>query len=150
MKFFVTIQLYGNNQQPGIAVPDEVVKALGSGKKPAVVVRIKDYTYRSTVAVMGGQSLLPISAEHRKGAGVAAGDEIEVEITLDTEPRVVDVPSDFAAAMDLVAEAKQYFETLSYSNKRLFVGPIEEAKTAETRQRRIDKAISLLREGRLK
>lgn len=150
MKFNAIIQLYGNNNQPGIAVPDEVVSELGSGKKPAVIVTIGNYTYRSTVAAMSGQFLLPISAEHRKGAGVAPGDQVEVDIVLDSEPRVIDVPPDFAASLDLVSDAKQFFDKLSYSNKRRFVISIEEAKTAETRQRRIDKAIHLLKEGRLR
>lgn len=149
MKFSATIGLYGNNQ-PGIAVPDEVIRNLGSSKKPAVTVTIGDYTYRSTVAVMGGQFLLPLSAEHRKGAGVVPGDEVAVDIELDMEPRVIDIPSDFAASLDLVADARQFFDRLSYSNKRRFVISIEEAKTDETRKRRIDKAISLLREGRLR
>lgn len=148
MKFNAMIQLYGINQQPGISVPEEIIRELGSSKKPAVMVTIRQYTYRSTVAKMDGQFLLPISTEHRKGAGVAPGDEVEVEIILDTEPRIIDVPSDFAASLDLVADARQFFDKLSYSNKRLFVASIEEAKTAETRQRRIERAINLLREGR--
>jgi uncharacterized protein YdeI (YjbR/CyaY-like superfamily) len=92
--------------------------------------------------------MLPISADNRTGAGIAAGDEVDVDIELDTQPREVTVPPDLAAALDQDAEAKQHFESLSYSRKQWFVLPIEDAKTAETRQRRIDKAISTLREGK--
>ena len=100
MKFDAIIGLYGNNNQPGIPVPDEVVKDLDGGKKPAVMVTIGHYSYRSTIATMGGHFLLPISAEHRKGAGVAAGDKVEVELALDTEPRVIQIPPDFAASLE--------------------------------------------------
>jgi hypothetical protein len=148
MKFKAVIELHGKNKQPGIPVPDEVVRGLGGGNKPSVIVSIGHYSYRSTVATMGGQFLLPISTEHRKGAGVDAGDEVEVELVLDTEERVVEIPSDFAAALEQAANARQFFDKLSYSNKRRFVISIEESKTAETRNRRIDKAISLLSEGR--
>ncbi len=129
-------------------MPDEVVEALGSGRRPPVKVTINGYTYRSTVAVMGGQFMVSVSAEHRAGAGVAGGDEVDVDIELDTEPREVAVPPDFAEALDRDADAKRHFDGLSYSHKRRYVMSIEEAKTAETRQRRIAKTISMLREGR--
>jgi len=107
------------------------------------------YTYRSTVASMGGQFMLPVSAEVRERAGVAAGDAVEVEIELDTAPREVAMPPDFLEALDRDADATRFFDGLSYSNKRRFVLSIEDAKTPETRQRRIDKAVSSLREGHL-
>ena len=97
---------------------------------------------------MGGEFMLPVSAEVRESAGVAAGDEVDVDVELDTEPREVTVPSDLADALDGNAQARQFFDGLSYSNKRRVVLSIEEAKTAETRQRRIDSAIAKLREGR--
>lgn len=93
--------------------------------------------------------MLPISAEHRKGAGVSEGDKVEVEVVLDLEPRVIVIPPDFAASLEQASDARQFFEKLSYSNKRRFVMSIEEAKTPETRYRRIEKAISLLIEGRI-
>jgi bifunctional DNA-binding transcriptional regulator/antitoxin component of YhaV-PrlF toxin-antitoxin module len=132
----------------GIRVPDEVVASLGSGKRLAVLVTIAGYTYRSTVATLGGEFMIPVSAEVREAAGVAAGDEVEVEIELDTEPREVAVPPDFAEALDREPEARRYFEGLSYSNQRRYVLSIEDAKTTETRLRRIEKAVSQLREGR--
>lgn len=147
MRFSTSIQL-GGKTATGIQVPDDVVASLGSGKRPAVRVTIKGYTYRSTVASMGGKFMLPVSAEVRENAGVAAGDEVEVELELDTEPREVTLPPDFTDALERDAEARGFFEGLSYSNKRRLVLSIEEAKTEETRQRRIAKVVGMLHEGR--
>jgi len=147
MKFRTTI-LQADKNATGIQIPDEVVESLGAGKRPPVRVTINGYTYRNTVAVMGGVFMVGVSAEHRKGAGVAGGDEVDVDIELDTAPRVVTVPPDFQAALDNDVEAKRFFEGLSYSNKSRHVLSIEDAKTAETRQRRIEKAISQLRAGK--
>ncbi|MGH2487764.1 MAG: YdeI/OmpD-associated family protein [Ktedonobacterales bacterium] len=146
MRFHTTLQL-GGKTATGIRVPPEVVASLGASKRPSVRVTINGYTYRSTVAVMGGEFMLPVSAEVRERAGVAAGDTVDVDIELDTEPREVAVPPDFAEALD--AEARRRFDGLSYSNKRRFTLSIEEARTAETRQRRITKAVTDLREGRV-
>jgi len=147
MKFRAVIQL-GGKTATGIEVPAEVVADLGPGKRPPVRVTIGGHTYRSTVAVMGGAFLLPVSAEVRKSAGIAAGDEVEVDLELDTEPREVIVPPDFADALDQAPDARRYFAGLSYSNQRRYVQSIEDAKTAETRQRRITKAVSALQAGR--
>ncbi len=147
MNFHATLELNGKTAT-GIRVPLEIVEALGSSKKPAVSVTINGYTYRSTVAVYGGQFMLPVSAEVRQAAGIAAGDEIEVSLALDTEPRTVTVPPDLAAALDGDAAARAAFDGLSYSNKRAIVMSIEGAKTDETRQRRLAKAIENLRQGR--
>lgn len=149
MIIFRTVIQLGGKTATGFQVPDEVVERLGSGKRPAVTVTIGAYTYRSTVATMGGVYMLPLSAENRAGAGVAAGDEVEVGLELDTAPRVLDIPADLAATLDGEADAKRFFEGLSYSNKRRIVLQIEGAKTADTRQRRIEKSVGLLREGRL-
>jgi hypothetical protein len=148
MRFHTTIQLNGKTAT-GIVVPPEIVSSLGSGKRPAVRVTIHGYTYRSTVAPMGGVFMLPVSAEVRECAHVAAGDEVDVDVELDREPRELSMPPDFADALEGDVGAKRFFEALSYSNKRRFVLPIEEAKTAETRQKRITKAISTLREGKI-
>jgi uncharacterized protein YdeI (YjbR/CyaY-like superfamily) len=109
-------------------------------------VTINGYTYRSTIARRGTRYLLPVSAEHRSAAGVAAGDELDVRLAVDTEPREVTVPSDLAAALDANAQAKQAFERLPYSHKQRHVLAIEAAKSPETRQRRIDGAIAMLQE----
>lgn len=147
MRFHATIDLNGKTAT-GIRVPPEIVEQLGSGKRPAVRVTINGYTYRSTIAVMGGAFLLPVSAEVRAGAGVVAGDAVEVELALDEEPREVAVPPDFAEALTSDTAAQRFFEGLSYSNKRRLTLAIEDAKTAETRQRRIAKTIEMLHEGR--
>ena len=147
MPFRTTILQTGKTAT-GIEVPDEVVAALGAGKRPAVQVTLNGYTYRSTVAVMGGKYMLPVSAEVRQASGVAGGDEVDVELALDTAPREVTVPPDFAQALDAEPAARACFDGLSYSLKRRHVLGIEDAKTPETRQRRIEKAIAQLREGR--
>lgn len=146
MRFRSTVEL-GGKTATGIRVPADVVEALGSGRKPAVNVTINGHTYRSTVATMDGVFMLPVSAEVRAAAGVAAGDEIDVDVELDTRPREVTVPEDFAAALDGEPEAGRAFAALSYSGKRRFVLSIEDAKTPETRQRRIDRSIDTLRGG---
>ena len=111
-------------------------------------VTINGKSYRSTVAVMGGKFLVGVSAENRKIVGVAAGDKVDVTLELDTEPRVVVVPTDFRQALGRNAAATKFFDGLSYSKKQWFVLGIEGAKTAETRERRIAKAVSMLKEGR--
>lgn len=147
MKFHTVLEL-GGKTATGIEVPAEVVDALAAGKRPAVTVNIGKHTYRSTIAVMGGRYMLPVSAENREAAGIKAGDELEVEVELDTAPREVEVPADFAEALQAAPEAKTFFEGLSNSLKRYWVLNIEGAKTQETRQRRIDGAIAKLREGK--
>lgn len=142
---FQAIIVLSKKTATGIPVPEDVVASLGAGKKPAVRVTIGEYSYSSTVASMGGKFMIPLSAEHRNGAGIAAGDEVDVNIELDTEPRELNVPTDFLEAIEHETEAKHFFDGLSYSNKRRFVLSIEGAKTAETRQRRIDKAVVTLK-----
>jgi len=147
MKFHATVEL-GGKTATGIRIPDEVVESLGAGKRPAVTVGIGGHSYRSTVAVMDGVFMLPLSAENREAAGVVAGDEVDVEVALDTAPRVMTVPDDFAAALDADPAARRTFDGLSYSLQRFHVESVTGAKTVETRQRRIAKSVSTLREGR--
>ena len=133
----------------GIEVPPDVVAQLGTGKRPAVRVTVKGHTYRSTVAVMGGTFMLPVSAENRDAAGVSAGDELDVELVLDDAPRQVEVPADLAAALADDTKARRFFdESCSYSNKRWYVLWIEGAKKDETRQRRVAQAVEMLRDGK--
>ena len=141
--FRSTVQL-GGKTATGIEVPPEVIAELGPQKRPAVRVTIGDYTYRTTVGVMGGRFLLPLSAEHRAASGLAAGDEVEVALELDTEPREVEVPPDLEAAFARTPAARDAFAALSYSHKRRHVLAIDDAKTPETRQRRIEKCIAML------
>jgi Bacteriocin-protection, YdeI or OmpD-Associated/Domain of unknown function (DUF1905) len=147
MRFRATLESGGGNTT-GFTVPDEVVAALGAGKRPPVVVTINGYTYRNTVAVYGGVYMLGVSAQHREGAGVVAGEELDVELELDTAPREVSVPADLAAALDAEPAARATFEGLSYSNKSWHVLQVEGAKTDATRQRRIAKSVEVLKEGR--
>jgi hypothetical protein len=146
MKFRTKILTAGKTAT-GIEVPANIVTALGSGKKPAVKVTMRGYSYRSTVATMGGRFMIPVSAEVRSNAGVAGGDEVEVELELDTEPREVSVPADFQQALDRDEAARRAFDKLNYSNKRRHVMMIEGTKSQETRRRRIEKAIITLRES---
>lgn len=153
MQFRAVIESSGKTTT-GIEVPPAIVEALGAGKRPPVRVTLggyrdtaRGYTYRTTIASMGGRFLLSVSAEVRANAGVAAGDEVDVAVELDTEPREVTVPPDLTAALDADPEARRFFDTLSYSNKRRLVLAIEDAKTPETRHRRIDKTVANLREG---
>ena len=143
MQFKTTLELAGKTAT-GFRVPPDVVEALGKGKRPPVLVTINGYTYRNTVAVYGDVYMLGVSAENRDGAGVEAGQEIEVDLQLDTAPRTVEVPPDLAAAFDGSPDAKRAFDGLSYSNQRRIAEPIRDAKSPETRQRRIEKAISEL------
>jgi hypothetical protein len=147
MRFHTTL-LQAGGTATGIRIPDEIVESLGAGKRPPVRVTINGYTYRNTVAVYGGEYLVGVSAEHRAGAGVAGGDEVDVDIELDTAPREVTVPADFDAALAAEPEARRTFDRLSYSNKSWHVLQIEGAKTDETRQRRIARSIDVLRQGR--
>src|SRR3954451_20526353 len=143
--FETTVAAAGNNT--GIVVPDAVVDALGAGKWPPVLVDVNGYQYRSTVAVMGGEHMISISAAIRKDAGLQGGDPIRVTLTLADSPREVNVPDDLAAALAADEKAAAFFATLSNSMQRYHVGNINAAKSAETRQRRIEKATALFREG---
>ena len=147
MRFRTTIELAGKTAT-GIDIPDEVVEGLGAGRKPPVRVTIAGHTYRSTVAVRGDRYLVGVNAANREAAGVAAGDEVDVDIELDTAPREVTVPADLATALDADPDAKRFFESLSYSQKQGYVQPIEQAKKPETRDRRVEKAVAMMREGR--
>ena len=147
MRFRAKVEL-GGKTATGIEVPAAVVAKLGSSKRPAVSVTINRYTYRSTVAPMGGRFMLPVSAQVREAADVAAGDRVDIDIELDQAPREVTVPADFARALARDPAARRFFDGLSFSNQQRTVISIEAAKTAETRARRIAKAVSTMREGR--
>lgn len=146
MRFRAVIELNGKTAT-GIPVPPDVVEGLGQGKRPPVQVTIGEHSYRSTVGVMGGRYLIPVSADHRAAAGVAAGDEVDVEVTLDTQSREVSVPADFADALSGSASARKAFDKLSNSHKQRWVLSVTDAKTPQTRQRRIAKAIEALQQN---
>ena len=147
MRFRTTIVQSGKNTT-GIQVPDEVVEALGSGRRPAVKVTVNGYSYRSTVASMSGVFMVSLSAEHRAGAGVGGGNEVEVDLELDSAPREVTVPPELVAALDAEPAARATFDGLSYSSKSWHVLQVTGAKTEETRQRRIARSVDALKQGR--
>jgi hypothetical protein len=146
MRFSTTVEL-GGKTATGLEVPADVVTALGTGKKPAVRVTVNGHTYRSTVATMGGRFLLPLSADNRTAAGVAAGDTVEVEVELDTAPRTVEVPADLAAALDADPAVRGRFDALSYSLQRRHVLAVDGAKTDATRERRVAGVLAALAAG---
>jgi hypothetical protein len=134
---FTTTLFAGGGTTTGIEVPPEVVEGLGGGKRAKVAVTLNGYTYRSSIAVMGGRVLVGVSAAVRAAAGVAAGDELEVDIVLDDAPRVVTVPDDLAQALAAVPGAADAFAALTYSGQQRHVLAVEGAKAAETRARRV-------------
>jgi hypothetical protein len=129
----------------GLEVPPKVMEALGGGARPAVTITVNGHSWKSRVAIMRGRHLLGLSNANRQAADVAIGEEVEVELELDTEPRVVVEPADFAQALEDDPVARAAYDNLAYSHKREHVRAIESAKKPETRQRRIEKAIVTLR-----
>ena len=140
--------LAGSGGRTGIVVPEEAVAALGAGRRPPVLVELNGHAYRSTVAVMGGRHMIGVSAAVRAATGLSAGDPLQVTLTLADTPREVDVPPDLAAALEADVVAGAFFSALSNSLQRFHVDSVTGAKTPETRQRRIEKAVALFREGR--
>ncbi len=128
----------------GLGVPETVVEALGGGKRPNVTITINGHSWKSRVAIMRGRYLLGLSNANRRAAGVAIGDEVEVEVALDTEPRVVVEPVDFAQALDANPLARATYDRLSDSRKREHVLAIARAKKPETRSKRIEAALAAL------
>ena len=131
----------------GLEVPEEVVEALGGGKRPAVTITINGHSWKSRVAILRGRYLLGLSNANRRAAGVGTGDEVEVDVELDTEPRVVVEPADFADALDTNPLARAAYDRLSHSRKRQQVLAIERAKKPETRSKRIEQAVAALVEA---
>jgi hypothetical protein len=146
MKFRTTILQEGNNT--GIRVPEEIVAQLGASKRPPVRVTLNGYTYRNTVAVVGGAFMISVSKDVRAKSGVKGGDELDVELELDTEPRAITEAADFAAALEADPAARQFFDRLPHSKKSWHVYQIDAAKSPETRQRRIEKSVQMCRDGK--
>jgi hypothetical protein len=146
VSFSTTLSAFGNNT--GIEVPKELIEQLGAGAKPPVQVTVNGYELRTTVGVMGGKHLVPVNAAIRKETGLAGGDAIDVTLTLATAAREVEMPADFAAALAAEPAAKAFFDGLSNSLQRYHTDNVSGAKTADTRQRRIEKAIALFLAGK--
>lgn len=147
VRFRTTVEQHGATAT-GIEVPADVVAALDSGRRPKVTVTIGPHSYQTTVASMGGRYLIPLSAENRRAAQVAAGDEVEVELVLDAAPRVVEVPADLAAAIAEVPDAQATFDGLAFTHRKEWVRWVTEAKKPETRATRLAKTVEALRAGR--
>jgi hypothetical protein len=145
VSFATTVTATGNNT--GIVVPDEVIEQLGSGRRPPVLVAVNGYEYRTTVGVMNGRAMISVSAAVRKATGLQGGDAVEVTLAVADSPREVTVPPDFADALAADKQAGAFFGGLSNSLQRYHIDIINAAKGADTRQRRIDKAIALFRAG---
>lgn len=141
MRFETTLSQAGNNT--GVEVPPDVIEALGAGKKPPVVITVNGFEYRSTVAVMGGRFMVAFSSDKRAATGLKGGDPIAVEITVDTAPRTVELPSDLLEALD-AAGIRSAFDALAPSARKAHVVNVEGAKTAETRDRRIAAIVAKL------
>ncbi|MHA7241126.1 YdeI/OmpD-associated family protein [Arthrobacter sp. TMS1-12-1] len=144
MEFSGVLELAGRTAT-GIAVPEEVLTALGGGRRPAVTVTLGAHTYRTTIGSMNGRAMIPVSAEHRKEAGLAAHQTVAVRLDLDHEERVVDVPEDLAVALSADPALVAAFGALSVSRRKALVVPIEQAKGQDTRQRRVARAVESLR-----
>ena len=144
---FRTTIVSGGGATTGVLIPDEVVAALGGGRQPLVAITVGTHAYRGMVATRGGRSLVSLSAENRAAAGVGAGDEVDVQLALDTTPRTVEVPDDLAAALDARPGARGFFDGLTASQRKAYVTPIEAAKAADTRERRVTKAADALAAG---
>ena len=149
VSFRATIQQTGKTAC-GIEVPEAVVDALGGSRRPAVVVTLDHYTYRSTVAPMNGGFWVGVNAEHREASGLGAGDEVQVTLARDAAPRELEVPPELAAALDGDPVARAFFDGLSYSNRRVFTLSVEGTNNPETKARRVEKAIALMHEGRVR
>ena len=147
MKFTAELESSGKTTA-GCEVPAEIVEGLGGGGHPKVSVTINGYTFRTSIARMGGRFMFGVSSERRTAAGVSAGDVLEVDVELDTAPREVDVPEEFAAALAADPAAAEFWQTLSYSKQQWHTLQVSGAKTEETKARRIEKSIGMLREGR--
>jgi hypothetical protein len=146
VSFETTVTATGNNT--GILVPDEVIEQLAGGRRPPVVVSVNGYEYRTTVGVMNGKHMISVSAAVRTATGLKGGDPVHVTLTVAESPREVTIPADFAAALAADEQADVFFGKLSNSLQRYHVDSITAAKSADTRQRRIDKAIALFLAGK--
>ena len=144
--FETTVAVTGNNT--GIVVPEEVIEQLAAGGRPPVLVSANGYEYRSTVGVMGGRHMISVSAAVRRATGLKGGDPVRVTLTVAGSPQQVTLPADFAAALAADERASVFFGQLSNSMQRYHIDNVTAAKSADTRQRRIDKALALFRAGK--
>jgi hypothetical protein len=142
-------QLQARGPAAAVVLDDAQVAAVGEGaKRFPVVATVNGYTWRTSVARMGGEFLVGLNRGVRQGAGVAAGDEAEVTIELDTAPRDVEVPEALAAALAADSQAKAAFEGMAFTHRKEYARWVAEAKQEETRERRVQQALDMLRAGK--
>ncbi len=131
-----------------VILDHEQVTAVGEGaKRFPVVARVNGYEWRTTVIRMRGEFLLGLNREVRDGAGVEAGDRLDVEVELDSAPREVEVPDALASALAGDASAAKRWESLSYTHRKEYARWVQEAKREETRDRRVVRAVEMLCDG---
>lgn len=126
-----------------IPIPFDPAPVFGKVRAP-VKVTLNGYTYRSTIASMGGKTLIPLRKSNREAAGLEGGETLDVRLDLDSEKRDIEPPRDLGKAVKASPEAWARWQELSFSHKREFVEGIEEAKKPETRARRIDGAVRMI------
>ena len=132
-----------------VVLDDEQVSAVGEGaKRFPVRATVNGYTWRTSVARMGGEFLVGLNREVREGAGAQAGDTVEVTLELDTAPREVEVPQALASALASDPAVKAAFDGLAYTHRKEYARWIAEAKREETRERRVAKALKMIREAK--
>ena len=144
-----TATLVPRGPAAAVVLDDEQAAAVGEGaKRFPVVATVNGHRWRTSVARMGGESLLGLNRAVREAAGVEAGDTVEVALELDTAPREVEVPEALAAALARDRVAQKHYEALAYSHRKEYARWIAEAKREETRERRVAQALEMLRQGK--
>lgn len=135
--------LLWDGSMSAIPVPFDPKAVFGKVRAP-VKVTINGYTYRSTIAAMGGPPFIPLRKSHREAAGVDEAKTVTVRLVLDTETREVTPPPDLVKALKAVAGATERWRALSFTHQREHVEAIEGAKKPETRARRIAAAVEMV------
>ena len=143
MSVTYTTVVLGFGNHAAIEIPDAILEKLGANKRAPLKVTVNGYTYQSTAAGMNGQCLVVFPKKDRDAAKAKAGDEIQVTLELDSGVREVQMPPELTEALKN-AHLLDTFSALTYSKRKEFARQVSEAKTAETRDRRIEKVISAL------
>jgi len=142
-------QLQARGPAAAVILDDDQVATVGEGaKRFPVLATVNGYSWRTSVAHMGGEFMLGLNREVRAGAGVAAGDEVDVTVELDLAPREVEVPAALAAALATDRQARVSFERLAFTHRKEYARWVAEAKKEDTRQRRAEQALEMIRAGR--
>lgn len=143
--FDTTLSIFGNNT--GIEIPNQVLEKLAAGKRPSLIVAVNGYQYQCTPGIMNGKTILSFSSEHRNKSGLKGGDQIHVELSVATELRKVEMSEDFLKALQ-ATKTEEFFKSLPNSLQRYHCDLINAATAQETKQRRIEKAVDLFKQGK--